>query len=80
MRRQIEVERGEHRLLHLAGIGRVADQNDLLAEIDGDDGLGAHPMALGIGLERGQIDDGEFGDEIGKLGALGAYQQLANEK
>jgi hypothetical protein len=37
-------------------------------------------MALGVRLERGPIDDGEFGDEIGKLGALRAYQQLANEK
>ena len=37
-------------------------------------------MALRVGLERGQIDDGELGDEIGELGALGSDQQLANEK
>ena len=37
-------------------------------------------MALGIGLERRQIDDGELGDEIGELGALGTDQQLTNEQ
>ncbi len=80
LRRQIEVERGEDRLLHLAGIRRVADQDDLLGEVDGDDGFGAHAVALRVGLERRQIDDGELGDEIGELGALGTDQQLANEQ
>ena len=74
LRRQIEVQRGEDRLLHLAGIGRVADQDDLLGEVDRDDGVGAHAVTLWIGLERGQVDDGEIGDEAGELGALGADQ------
>src|SRR5438309_2011432 len=38
---QDEIEQPEDRFLHLAGIGSAANQNDLLAEIDGDDGLAA---------------------------------------
>ena len=81
-RRQIEVERGEHRLLHLAGVGRAADQHDLAGEIDRHHGVGAFAAAvtLGVGLERRQIDDGEFGHEAGELGALGTDQQLADEQ
>ena len=37
-------------------------------------------MALGIGLERRQIDDGEFGDEILELGGDRTDQQLADEQ
>ena len=51
LRRQIEVQRGEDRFLHLAGIRRIADQDDFFGEIDGDYGVGAHAMALGIGFE-----------------------------
>ena len=49
-------------------------------KVDGDDGVGAHAVALGVGLEGRQIDDGELGDEIGELGALGADQQLTDEQ
>ncbi len=80
LRRQIEIERGEDRLLDLAGIGGVSDQNDLPAEIDGDHGLAAHPVALGVGLERGHVDNGEIGNEVGELGTLGTDQQLADEE
>ena len=51
-----------------------------LREVDRDDGVGAHAMALGIGLERRQVDDGEFGDEVRKLGALRPDQQLTDEQ
>ena len=68
LRRQIEVERGEHRLLHLAGVRRAADQHDLAGEIDRHHGVGAFAAAvtLGVGPERRQIDDGEFGDETSR--------------
>ena len=39
--RQQVVERGEHRLLHLAGIGGAADQHDHAREVDGDHRFGA---------------------------------------
>ncbi len=80
--RQIEVERGEHRLLHLAGVGRAADQHDLTGEIDRHHGVGALAAAvtLGVGAERRQVDDGEFGHEAGELLELGADQQLADEQ
>ena len=80
LRGQIEIERGEDRLLHLAGVGRVADQDNLLAEIDGDDGVAAHAVAFGVGLERGEIDDGEFRNKIFELGGHWANQELTNEK
>ncbi len=70
----------EHRFLDLARIGRVADQDDLAREVDGDDGLGAHPVALGIGLEGRQIDDGELGDEIFQLRLGRPDQQLPDEQ
>ena len=81
-RRQIEVERGEHRLLHFAGVRRAADQHDLAGEIDRHHGVGAFAPAvpLGIGPERRQIDDREFGHEAGELGALGPDQQLPDEQ
>ena len=37
-------------------------------------------MALGVGAERRQIDDGELGHELGEVDALGTDQQLANEQ
>src|SRR5262249_56141446 len=80
VREQIESERGENRLLHLARVGRVANQDDLLAEIDGDDGVAAHAVAFGVGLERGQIDDGEFRNKIFELGSHWTDQELTNEK
>ena len=81
-RRQIEIERGEHRLLHFAGIRGAADQHDLAGEIDRHHGVGAFAPAvpLGVGPERRQVDDGEFGDEFGELVALGADQQLPDEQ
>jgi len=79
-RGQIEVQCREHRLFHLAGIGGVTDQDDLLVEVDGDDGVGAHAVALGIGLEARQIDDGEFRDEVCEFEDVGADQQLTDEK
>ena len=60
LRRQIEVQRGEHRLLHLARVGRAADQHDLAGEIDRDHRVGAFAAAvtLGVRLERRHVDDG----------------------
>src|SRR4029077_7302540 len=46
---QIIVQRGEHALLHLAGITRPADEDDLAREIDCDDVLGAYAVTFGIG-------------------------------
>ena len=82
LRRQIEVERGEHRLLHLAGVGRAADQHDLAGEIDRDHRVGAFAAAvtLGVRLERRQIDDGHVRHEARELGALRTDQQRADEQ
>jgi hypothetical protein len=78
--RQIVVERGEHRLLHLAGIVAAADQDHALGEVDGDDRLGAHAVPLGIGLERRQAEDGEVGRIVRQLLALRSDQQRADEQ
>ena len=80
LRRQREIEVGEDRLLHLARIGRAADQHDLAGEIAGDHGLGAAAVTGRIGLEGRQVDDGEFGRETLELAALGTDQQVADEQ
>jgi len=80
VRRQIEIERGEYRLLHLAGVGGVADQNDLAAKVDGDDGVAAHAVPLGIGLEGGKVNDGQLGNKIFEFRRGGANQELADEQ
>ena len=80
VRGQDEVEIGEDRLLHLAGVARAADQNDLAREVDRDDGLGAAAVALGIGAERRQVDDSHVGHERCKLAALRPDQHRADEQ
>ena len=82
LRRQIEVQRGEHRLLHLARVGRAADQHDLAGEIDRHHGVGAFAAAvtLGVRLERRHVDDGHVRHEARKLGAIRTDQELADEQ
>ena len=78
--RQHIVEIGEHRLLHLARIGRAADQHDAAREIAGDDGGRAGAVAGGIGLEARQVDDGEIGRIGGQLFRLRTDQEVADEQ
>ncbi len=73
------VENAEDALLHLAGIFGAADQDQLLFEIDRDHGLAARPVAFGVGLEAGQVDDGVFGHETVELGFGRTHQQRADE-
>ena len=82
LRRQVEVERGEYRLLHLARIGRAADQHDLAGEIDRHHRVGALAAAvtLGVRLERRQVDDRHLGRERRELRAIGTDQELADEQ
>ena len=80
LRRQEEVEEAEDRLLHLAGIGRAADQDQLLREVDRDHRLAAAAVALGIGAEARQVDDREFGLEARQLARFGPHQQGADEE
>ena len=82
LRGQIEIERREHRLLHLARVRRSADQDDLAGEVDGNHRVRAFAAAVTFRVrpERGQIDDREFRNEAGEFGLLGADQQLANEQ
>ena len=82
LRRQIEVEHGEDRLLHLARIGRAADQHDLAGEIDRHHGVGAFAAAvtLGVRLERRHVDDRHVRHVARELGALRADQKLADEQ
>ena len=69
--RQEVVQDGEDRLLHLAGIGGAADQDQLLGEIDRDHGLAGRAMPRRIGIEAGQVDDGEFRIEVLELFRVG---------
>src|SRR5262249_49843201 len=72
--------RREHALLHLAGIVRPADQDDLAGEIDGDDVLRTHAVTFGIGAEAWEVDDGQLGHKARKLGRLRADEERADEK
>ncbi len=77
---QIVVQRGEHRLLHLAGIIRPADQDDLAGEIDRDHVLRAHAVAFRIGAEARHVDDGELRHEGRQLDRLRTDQERADEQ
>ena len=82
LRRQVEIERGEYRFLDLTRVRTAADQHDLPREIDRHHGVGAFApaVAFAVGLERRQIDDGQFGHELDEFGALGADQELMDEQ
>ena len=71
------VEEGEDRLLVLACVFRVADQDQFPFEIQRDDRVRVRARTLGIGLETGTVDDGELGYEIRKLVGLWPAQQVA---
>ena len=78
--RQQVVERGEHRLLHLAGIGGAADQHDHAGEVDGDHRLAQRAVAGRIGPKRRQVDDRHLGHEALELVRLRPDQQVADEQ
>jgi hypothetical protein len=78
--REQVIEDPEHRFLHLAGIGRAADQDHALGEVDRDHRLGAGAVAGRVGSEAGQVDDRELGLEAFKLVALRTDQQGADEE
>ena len=78
--RQQIVEQAEDRLLHLAGISGAADQDQLLGQVDRDDGFAARSVAGGISLEARQIDDRIFRGECRQFVGLGPDQHRADEQ
>ncbi len=48
---QVVIEDGEDRFLDLAGIGGAADEDQLLAEVDHDEGFGIGAVQLRHGVE-----------------------------
>ena len=80
LRRQQVVEEGEDGLLHLAGIGRAADEHDHARQVAGNDRFGAAAVTGRIGLEVRQIDDGHLRHEGGQLFRLRADQQVADKQ
>mmetsp|Transcript_888 Transcript_888/g.1700 ORF Transcript_888/g.1700 Transcript_888/m.1700 type:complete len:535 (-) Transcript_888:1108-2712(-) len=74
------VEQGEDGLLVLARVFRVADQDQLLLEVQRDHRLGGTPMARRVCLETRAVDDGELGNEGRQLFGVRATQQVADEK
>src|SRR5262249_15633478 len=82
LRRQVEVECREHRLLHFARIRGAADQNNLPCKVDGDHRVGvfAAPVTPSVRLEGWEVEDREFGNEAGKLGLRGTDEQLTNKQ
>ena len=78
--RQQVVHDGEDRLLHLASIGGAADQDHFLVEVYRDHGLAGAAMTRRIGIEAGQVDDGEFRIEALQLFGGGPDQKLVHEQ
>ena len=78
--RQQIVEDAEHALLHLAGIGGAADQDQLFGQVDRDHRFAAAAMARGIGAEAGQVNDGIFGRKSGQFLCGRPHQQRADEQ
>ena len=74
------VHDGEDRLLHLAGIGGAADQDQLPGKVHRDHGAADAAMPGRIGREAGQVNDGEFRVERGQLFRGGADQQVVHEQ
>ena len=77
--RQVVIERGEHRLLHFAGVGGAADQDDALVKSMATMVSLRTPWRLGSALNDGSAEDGEVRHVMRKLGALGTDQQRADE-
>ena len=74
------VQVGEDRLLHLARVGRAADQHELLREVDGDHGLRSATVPGGIRLEARQVDDRHVRHVGRDLGAVRPDEQVADEQ
>ena len=68
------------RLLHLARVPGAADQDQLLAEVDDDEGAGAGAVPRGIGLELGRVQHGEAGTELRQLRRHGPDEHVAHEE
>ena len=52
---------GEDGFLDFAGVARAADEDELLAEVEHDEGGGVGAVDFRDGVEVGGMDDGEFG-------------------
>jgi len=79
-RRQKVVQHCEHRLFHLTGVGRSADEDDLSGQVAGDDRFASASVPRGIGFEARQIYDRHFRREGSKLRSLWPQQQVADEQ
>ncbi len=80
LERQEEVEHGEDRFLDLAGIAGAADQDDAPLQVQDDEDLRIGAVFLGVGVEAGRLDDGEFGDVVVQLFDRQADEQVAGEQ
>ena len=78
--RQQIVEDAEHALLHFAGIGGAADQDQLFGQVDRDHRFAAAAMARGIGAEAGQVDDRIFRRKPAQFFSARPHQQRADEQ
>src|SRR6516165_7932226 len=69
------IQRGEHSLLHFAGVQASTDQHDLARKIEGDHGFAPNSMALGICPKTRAPENCEIGNEIRKFASIRAYEQ-----
>ena len=73
------VHHRERRLLDLTGVLRPDDEDLHPIEVEQDRGLGADALGLGIGLERGDVDDREVRDEALEILERRPPEQVAGE-
>ena len=78
---QVVIEDGEDRFLDLAGIGGAADEHQLFAEVDHDEGFGIGAVQLRHGVEARGRDDGEIRPDVhGVAGAHRGQEHVAGEQ
>ena len=78
---QVVIEDGEDRFLDLAGIGGAADEHQLFAEVDHDEGFGIGAVQLRHGVEARGGDYGEIRADVhGLAGAYRDQEHIAGEQ
>ena len=78
--RQQIVQQGENRLLVLAGVSRIPDQNQASVEVERDHRFAARAVPRRVGLERRAVDHRPVRAETGQFGGIGPAQKMPDEQ
>ena len=78
--RQHVVERAEDRFLHLTGVAGPADQHQLPAQVDHDEGAAPGAVPVGVRLEVGGVEHREAWTELCQLGRHRPDEHVADKQ